>query len=118
VRLTLYARLLPELGTDACMHAAGRGYPELLTKCNHTMGPMNPISESTHELLQTLFTELVTVFPDMQLHVGGDEVRARLGERIMMRAQLVGKMREALCAPGAPCGPRRWTRSVGLSTRR
>lgn len=47
---------------------------------NHgpALGPMNPISESTYELLQMLFMELATVFPDTHLHVGGDEVRARL----------------------------------------
>ena len=62
------------------MHVAGRGYPELLTKCtgHPALGPINPIRNSTFELLQTLFTELASVFPDTYLHVGGDEVRARL----------------------------------------
>jgi hexosaminidase len=58
---------------------AGRGHPELLTRCHNkalpALGPMDPTKNSTWELLHTLFEELTTVFPDAFMHLGGDEVR-------------------------------------------
>lgn len=35
---------------------------------------MNPASNETYELLWTLLLEVAAVFPDMYIHLGGDEV--------------------------------------------
>jgi hexosaminidase len=39
-----------------------------------TFGPINPILDSSYATLQQLFTEILTVFPDTYVHLGGDEV--------------------------------------------
>ena len=57
------------------------GYPDILTDCYDeegqalgTKGPLNPASNRTYELLWTLLLEVASVFPDMYVHLGGDEV--------------------------------------------
>ena len=37
-------------------------------------GPMDPTLKSTFEFLENFFEEIVNVFPDKNLHIGGDEV--------------------------------------------
>ena len=37
-------------------------------------GPMDPTLKSTFEFLENFFEEVVNVFPDKNLHIGGDEV--------------------------------------------
>ena len=61
--------------------AWGLGTDHLLTPCydysqlpNGYYGPINPILKSTYRLLQNLFTEVLTVFKDKYMHLGGDEV--------------------------------------------
>lgn len=64
------------------VRGAGKGYPELLTKCYSDSsgkptgtGPLDPTKDATYQLIDTLWTELAAVFPDKFLHLGGDEVR-------------------------------------------
>lgn len=39
-----------------------------------TTGPMDPTKPALYTFLQNLFEEVVQLFPDKYLHVGGDEV--------------------------------------------
>lgn len=58
----------------------GAALPELLTSCYFgpvplgKLGPMDPTKNSTYEFLEQFFGEVVKVFPDEFLHLGGDEV--------------------------------------------
>ena len=57
------------------------GHPELLADCydgdghmTGLKGPLDPTRAATYDLLRELIQELVEVFPDQYLHLGGDEV--------------------------------------------
>ena len=59
----------------------GRGYPDLLVDCYDAhgrvagrKGPLDPTSNGTYMAIAALLAELVSVFPDRYLHLGGDEV--------------------------------------------
>ena len=38
------------------------------------MGPLNPARNSTYSFLQDLYKEILSVFKDQLVHIGGDEV--------------------------------------------
>ena len=49
--------------------------PGLLTQCfENTLGPVNPARNSTYDFMKRFFQEVMQVFPDSLLHLGGDEV--------------------------------------------
>ena len=51
------------------------GMPGLLTQCfENTLGPVNPARNSTYDFMKRFFQEVMQVFPDSLLHLGGDEV--------------------------------------------
>lgn len=57
------------------------GKPELLTRCYGSgkvipglLGPLNPARNSTYSLLQELYREILNLFQDQLVHIGGDEV--------------------------------------------
>lgn len=58
----------------------GVAHPEILTPCykngvvDGTYGPIDPTLNKTYEFLEKLIEEIVEVFPDKYLHLGGDEV--------------------------------------------
>ena len=59
----------------------GFGQDYLLTPCydlsrkpDGYYGPINPILKSTYQFLYHLFREILNVFPDKYVHIGGDEV--------------------------------------------
>ena len=59
----------------------GYGQDYLLTPCydyrnqpDGFFGPVNPILKATYNFLQRLFIEILAVFPDKYVHLGGDEV--------------------------------------------
>ena len=57
------------------------GHPGLLTKCfNDVFGPVNPILNSTYSFMKKFFYEIMEVFPDELLHLGGDEVNTKCWE--------------------------------------
>lgn len=43
-------------------------------KPNGKLGPMNPTNAALYDFVRNLFSEIVQVFPDQYLHLGGDEV--------------------------------------------
>lgn len=74
-------RVMPEFDTPGHTRSWGLAYPELLTTCydvkgkpNGKLGPMNPTNPALYEFLRNLFAEIVQVFPDQYVHLGGDEV--------------------------------------------
>lgn len=65
---------------SARLLCAGVGYPELLSKCPTKVsekGPFDPTVNTTMVLMKMLLRELSELFPDKNLHIGGDEVRTR-----------------------------------------
>ena len=59
----------------------GLSRPELLTQCysgsspvKGYLGPIDPVHNSTYRFLKTLFGEILHVFKDQYIHLGGDEV--------------------------------------------
>lgn len=75
-------RVMPEFDTPGHTRSWGLAYPELLTTCydakghpNGVLGPMNPTNANLYEFLGHLFAEIVQVFPDQYVHLGGDEVQ-------------------------------------------
>ncbi|CRK88449.1 CLUMA_CG002241, isoform A [Clunio marinus] len=82
-RIIEYARLrgirvMPEFDTPGHTRSWGASHPELLTKCGGPytgkLGPINPIIDSNYDFLFNLFEEIGEVFPDLFVHLGGDEV--------------------------------------------
>ena len=62
-------------------YAWGFGYPELLTQCYDSQGPipghfgpMNPARNYTYRFLSMFFKEILGVFKDQFVHLGNDEV--------------------------------------------
>ncbi len=78
VLLVLYIPPGPPSGHT---YSWGYGQDNILTPCydNHNKpdgfyGPINPILKGTYRLLQGLFQEVMAVFQDKYVHLGGDEV--------------------------------------------
>ena len=68
------------------------GHPGLLTKCfNGVLGPVNPILDSTYSFMKRFFHEVMKVFPDELLHLGGDEVNTKCWEN---NTEIVNFMQE------------------------
>lgn len=77
-----YARLrgirtLSEFDTPGHTRSWGISHPELLTACEGVysgkLGPMDPTNDETYIFMQKLLSEIVNVFPDEYVHLGGDE---------------------------------------------
>lgn len=37
-------------------------------------GPFNPVRETTYTFMTNFFSEVLSIFPDAYIHIGGDEV--------------------------------------------
>lgn len=71
-------RVMSEFDTPGHTASWGASHPELLTKCygkyTGLLGPINPIMDENYDFIFSLFDEIVEVFPDKYVHLGGDEV--------------------------------------------
>lgn len=72
---------MAEFDIPAHTQAWGAAHPELLTVCygedgipTGEYGPMDPSKNSTYEFLQSFYDEILEVFSDAYIHLGGDEV--------------------------------------------
>ena len=86
-RIVAYAtargiRVVPEFDIPGHSTSWMVGYPELGSspgpyKVEHRFGvfdpAMDPTKESTYKFLDDFFAEIVTLFPDQYIHIGGDE---------------------------------------------
>lgn len=77
-----YARLrgirtLAEFDTPGHTRSWGVSHPEILTACEgrytDKLGPIDPTKQETYTFMQKLLAEVVDVFPDEYVHLGGDE---------------------------------------------
>lgn len=78
-----YARLrgirtIAEFDTPGHTRSWGVSHPEILTACAGEfagkLGPIDPTKNETYAFIERLFAEVVEVFPDEYIHLGGDEV--------------------------------------------
>ena len=70
-------RVIPEFDTPGHTASWGQGMPDVMTSCPSAPrhGPvLNPIKGSVYKFLRVLFKEIMELFPDKFLHLGGDEV--------------------------------------------
>ncbi|XP_055837023.1 beta-hexosaminidase subunit beta-like isoform X2 [Episyrphus balteatus] len=71
-------RVIPEFDTPAHTASWGASHPEIMTECfgkhNGQLGPFNPTSRQTFNVLDKFFSEIKDLFPDTYIHIGGDEV--------------------------------------------
>ncbi|ELU11062.1 hypothetical protein CAPTEDRAFT_228468 [Capitella teleta] len=74
-------RVIPEFDTPGHTLSWGYGMEHLLTPCydwhrvpDGFFGPINPILKTTYRFLKSFFKEVLTVFKDKYVHLGGDEV--------------------------------------------
>jgi hexosaminidase len=88
-------RVVPEL--DSPGHAASWGRApanhEVACSPGHYMGPLDVTLESTYTLVKEVFAEIMEIFPDPVLHLGGDEVALRC---LVNKTQLMASEREQL----------------------
>ncbi|CAL8089385.1 unnamed protein product [Orchesella dallaii] len=74
-------RVIPEFDTPGHTRSWGYAWPDFLTECftsrgqpDGTFGPINPLREDAYKKMAQLLEEVINVFPDSYLHLGGDEV--------------------------------------------
>lgn len=76
-------RVVPEFDTPGHILSWGYGQDNLLSQCYNTVtnlpsymsGPINPVLNSTYTFLSGLYKEIIDLFPDNYLHLGGDEIK-------------------------------------------
>lgn len=86
-----YARLrgirtLAEFDTPGHTRSWGVSHPEILTACGGVysgkLGPIDPTKPETYTFMQKLLDEVVNVFPDEYVHLGGDEGNQKICQLI------------------------------------
>ena len=65
-----HIEIIPEIDMPGHARAAVRSLPEI----DGQNGTMNPGSERTYELVETILREVASLFPGRYIHIGGDEV--------------------------------------------
>lgn len=70
-------RTIAEFDTPGHTRSWGVSHPEILTACGGVfdgkLGPIDPTKDESYEFMKKLLTEVVDVFPDEYVHLGGDE---------------------------------------------
>ncbi|CAD5227866.1 unnamed protein product [Bursaphelenchus okinawaensis] len=66
-------RVVPEFDTPGHM-GSWRGQPGLLAVCSVKSNILDPSKEENYRFLKGFFKEVIQLFPDEYLHLGGDEV--------------------------------------------
>ncbi|XP_040563459.1 beta-hexosaminidase subunit beta isoform X1 [Lepeophtheirus salmonis] len=74
-------RIIPEFDIPGHTRSWGEGNPDLLTTCydssgepTNIKGPINPVLASTYNFLHDIFEEILNLFKDDYVMLGGDEV--------------------------------------------
>ncbi|CAH8430922.1 unnamed protein product [Dicrocoelium dendriticum] len=79
-------RVLPEFDIPGHTRSLAYSKPELLAQCRPEddptiyFGPLNPFANETFAFLKALLEEIVDLFPDEYVHLGGDEVEPECWE--------------------------------------
>nr|CAH8820425.1 unnamed protein product [Trichobilharzia regenti] len=63
-------RVIVEFDSPGHTLSWGKSHPEILSGESHD-GPINPVDENVWPFLSNLFSEVLSVFPDRVLHLGG-----------------------------------------------
>ncbi|CAH8860971.1 unnamed protein product [Trichobilharzia szidati] len=73
-------RVLPEFETPAHTQTWGSISPKFLTQCykdgqpEERYGPINPTDDDNFNALSSIFNEVLSIFPDTLIHLGGRDV--------------------------------------------
>ncbi len=70
-------RVVPELDTPGHASSWGKAPQNKNVACTFGHGYMGPLDvslEETYKLVKEVFAEIIDIFPDPILHLGGDEV--------------------------------------------
>lgn len=88
-------RVVPELDTPGHAASWGRAPANSAVACSpgHYMGPLDVTLDATYNLIKEVFSEIIEIFPDPVLHLGGDEVALRC---MVNRTQLMAAERDQL----------------------
>jgi hexosaminidase len=75
-------RVIPEFDLPGHSQAVGASHPELLTACDSTYKePLDVTKDEVYPFVQQLYDEINGTFPDLWIHIGGDEVSLDCWER-------------------------------------
>lgn len=67
--------VIPEFDLPGHSRVIGSSYPEVMSICNGKVSePLNVTSQEAYEFTSNLYKEVLAVFPDSWVHIGGDEV--------------------------------------------
>jgi hexosaminidase len=71
-------RVIPEIDMPGHSMSIGRSHPELLSPCLDSPPwfdePLDPTNPKVYDFVEALYKDLIDIFPDQLIHVGGDEV--------------------------------------------
>lgn len=85
-------RTLVEFDTPGHTRAIGSSHPELLTACEGVfagkLGPFDPTKEETYTFMEKILSELVDIFPDEYVHLGGDEGKTNIGFSLLIMVSI------------------------------
>lgn len=70
-------RVVPELDTPSHSGSWQQAFndSQSFMRCEGIFGQMDPTLDSTYSAMQTVFAQVLALFPDPLLHLGGDEVQ-------------------------------------------